>query len=121
MPANAFRVRVVLGDQSLIADTHLFGGPVNVIPYHNADGVTDVDGNPVERGDAVIATYFPPGEIGIGVKRHRPSHRTLELGGDGGQMKEHFKLQDTHIEIVVGVASLGEPPHHRCRSQCQCA
>jgi len=107
---DAFRVRVDLGEHQLVADTHLFGVPVNVIPYHNDDGVTDVDGNPVERGDAVIAQYFPPGAIGIGVKHHRPEHRILSLdGADPTTMKEHFKLQDTHIEVVVGVERDGEP------------
>ncbi len=107
---DAFRVRVDLGEHQLVADTHLFGVPVNVIPYHNDDGVTDADGQPIARGDAIIAGYFPPGEIGIGVKHHRPEHRVLSLAGaDPTTMKEHFKLQDTHIEVVVGVERDGEP------------
>ncbi|RLB56582.1 MAG: hypothetical protein DRJ42_02845 [Deltaproteobacteria bacterium] len=106
---DAYRVTVRLGDQTLVADTHLFGTDVNVIPYADGDNVADVDGNNVERGDAVIAQYFPPGEIGIAVKHHRPEHRELTLGGPGDDMKEHFKLQDTHIEIVVGVERDGQP------------
>jgi hypothetical protein len=107
---DLMRVTVALGDQRIPADTHLFGQPVTVIPYHNADNVTDADGNAVLRGDAVIAEYFPPGEIGIAVKHHRPEHRTLLLeGGSPDAMKENFKLQDTHIEIVVGVEREGAP------------
>jgi hypothetical protein len=107
---DLMRVTVALGDQRIPADTHLFGQPVHVIPYHNADNVTDADGNAVARGDAVIAEYFAPGEIGIAVKHHRPEHRTLLLeGGSPDSMKENFKLQDTHIEIVVGVDREGAP------------
>lgn len=108
---DAFRVLVVLGDKQIVADTHLFGTDVRVIPYHNDDNGTDADGNPVGRGDAVLAQYFEPGEIGIAVKHHRPEHRVLDLGmgADPNSMKEHFKLQDTHIELVVGVERDGEP------------
>src|SRR5262245_59132665 len=52
----------------------------------------------------MIAEEFPPGAVGFAVKHHRPEHRTLAMDdSDTGTMKEHFKLQDTHIEIVVGV------------------
>src|SRR5690606_7358115 len=74
---DAHRVTVKIGDQTLVADTHLFGDELRVIPYHNDDNIQDVDGNTIARGDAVIAAYFPPGEIGIGIKHHRPSHRVL--------------------------------------------
>ena len=107
---DAFRVLVVLGEHRVVADTHLFGSAVRVIPYHNDDGVTDADGAPVERGDAALAEYFEPGDIGIAVKHHRTEHRVLDLGStDPGDMKEHFKLQDTHIELVVGVERDGAP------------
>lgn len=101
---DLFRVRVIAGPRTLIADTHLFGDAVNIIPYSDDDGITDAAGNQVAYGDAVIAQYFPPGEVGIAVKHHRPAHRTLALaGGPASAMKEHMKLQDTHIELVVGV------------------
>jgi hypothetical protein len=107
---DAYRVRVELGDQRLVADTHLFGTDVNVIPYDDGDNAVDVDGRLIGAGDAVIARYFPPGEIGIAVKHHRPEHRVLSLsGGSADDMKEDFKLQDTHIEIVVGVERNGRP------------
>ena len=107
---DAYRITVMVGDQPLVADTHLFGGPVNIIPYSDTDNVTDAAGNQIERGDEVIAAYFPPGEIGIGVRHHRPEHRMLRLdGADATTMKEHFKFQDTHIEIVVGVTRDGRP------------
>ncbi|MEM6292832.1 MAG: PPC domain-containing protein [Myxococcota bacterium] len=107
---DAFSVEVVLGDEGIIADTHLFGSDVVVIPYDNSDAAVDVDGRDVGAGDAVIAEYFPRGEIGIAVKHHRPEYRYLNLGeADAAQMKEDFKLQDTHIELVVGVERNGRP------------
>jgi|GEM_PF-589272 len=107
---DAFRVEVNLGGQAIVADTHLFGSDVVVIPYDNSDNATDVDGEPVGRGDAVIAEYYPRGEIGIAVKHHRPEYRFLNLAeANAAQMKEDFKLQDTHIEIVVGVERNGQP------------
>ncbi len=107
---DAYRVFVNLGDAQFIASTHLFGTGVNVIPYDDGDSAVDVDGNPVGAGDAVIGQYFPPGEIGIAVKHHRPEHRELNLDTSSTDaLKEDFKLQDTHIEIVVGVERNGEP------------
>ncbi|MEM9195617.1 MAG: hypothetical protein AAGF12_41000, partial [Myxococcota bacterium] len=103
-PAELMRVRVQLGDQTVWADTHMFGDELYVIPYHNDDNVQDAEGNSIARGDAAIAEHFQPGDIGIAVKHHRNEFRTLVLeGGDPDTMKEHFKLQDTHIGIVVGV------------------
>ena len=106
-----FTVQVVLNEGlQFAAPTHLFGVPVNVIPYSNEDNVTDAEGQPVERGDDIIAEIFPPGEVGFAVKHHRPEHRLLEaFGGSPSDMKEHLKLQDTHIEIVVGVMRDGQP------------
>ncbi len=110
-PEDVFTVLVDLGGGTVFkAPTHLFGVPVNVIPYSDEDGVTDAAGNQVPRGDAVIAKYFSKGEVGYAVKHHRPEYRTLKLeGADPGRMKEHFKLQDTHIEIVIGVERDGQP------------
>ncbi len=107
---DAYRVNVRVGDRTITAGTHLFGDTVNVIPYHNDDAIEDVDGNRIARGDGVLAQYFAPGEIGIAVKHHRPDHRTLDInGGDSYGMKENFKLQDTHVELVVGVERDGQP------------
>ena len=101
---DLMRIAVTVGPRTIIADTHLFGVPVNVIPYDDTDNATDAAGTLVGRGDGVIAQYFAPGEFGIAVKHHRPQYRSLALdNGDPDAMKEHFKLQDTHIEIVVGV------------------
>lgn len=92
------------------APTHLFGAPVNVIPYSNEDGVTDADGEEVPRGDEMIAKIFPPGRIGFAIKHHRPEYRELSaLGSSPSAMKEHLKLQDTHIELVIGVERDGKP------------
>ena len=118
--ADAYRVHVQVGPANIVAPTHIFDAngdglfddaDINVIPYHNSDGVTDADGNPVARGDGVIAQYFLPGEIGFAIKHHRPQYRTLALtpGAGAGALKEHMKLQDTHIELVVGVMRDGQP------------
>lgn len=108
---DLFSVLVILSEEvQLMAPTHLFGVPVNVIPYSNDDNVSDASGKHVPKGDEMIAEYFAPGEIGFAIKHHRPSHRKLEAVGDNpNQMKEHLKLQDTHIGIVVGVYRNGKP------------
>lgn len=131
---DAFRVAVKVGPQTVVADTHLFGadGHRNVIaiPYHDLDATgtlspaelateipnladapspVDAAGNPIARGDAELARYFAPGEIGYAIKHHRQEHRVLQMQGAGPEMKENFKLQDTHIELVVGVTRDGAP------------
>ncbi len=103
--ADAFRVRIKAERHELVADTHLFG-PVNIIPFSDSDGQSDVDGRVLERGDTVLAQYFRPGDIGIGVMHHRAEHRTINFNDEGldeDTLKEHFKFQDSHIEILVGV------------------
>lgn len=93
------------------APTHLFGGPVIPMPYHDDDGahVVDATGKVVQQGDRELAHFFPPGEIGYAIKHHRPEHRVLDFGalaaagGSADALKEDLKLQDTHIELVVGV------------------
>ena len=106
---DAFSVHMNLGQVEFTAPTHLFGGPVNVIPYADKDGLTDAAGEPFERRDAIIAKVFEPGDVGYAIKHHRPAHRTIEMGGSASSMKEDMKLQDTHIEIVVGVERDGQP------------
>jgi hypothetical protein len=94
--------------QKIVAPTHLFGKKMRVIPY--ADGITaqDAKGNQV-RGGQEISRYIRNGDVAYMIKHHRPEHRVLEVAGDGGaDMKEHFKLQDTHIGIVVGVKINGK-------------
>lgn len=93
------------------APTHLFGGPVVPIPYHDDDGahVVDANGDVVQQGDRELAKFFPPGAIGYAIKHHRPEHRVIDFnalagaGGSADAIKEDLKLQDTHIELVVGV------------------
>ncbi|MBX3131135.1 MAG: hypothetical protein KF718_30730 [Polyangiaceae bacterium] len=106
---DAYTVLVDLGDVKFPAPTHLFGAPVNVIPYSNDDNVVDAAGVTHARGDFVIAQAFPPGVIGISVKNHRPEHRTLSPQDIQSNIKEQVKLQDTHIQIVVGVERDGQP------------
>ncbi len=108
-PEEAFSVAVKVGDKTLPAPTHLFGQSVNVIPYSNDDNNRTATGGVLTRGDSIIAQVFKPGELGIAVKHHRSEHPTLDLNtSNASSMKEHFKLQDTHIEIVVGVERDGK-------------
>jgi hypothetical protein len=106
---DAYTIRIKLGEHNVDAPTHLFGAAVNVIPYSNTDGQADASGAILERGDQVIAKYFPAGTVGFEIKHHRPEFRDLSLETAGPEMKEHFKLQDTHIGIVVGVERDGKP------------
>jgi hypothetical protein len=108
---EAFMVQMRLGEgKSFDARTHLFGDKVNIIPYGDGDEVPDAAGR-THRGDEVVAHYFPPGEIGYAIKHHRPMYRVL--GGTTEvapkEAKEEIKLQDTHIEIVMGVRRNGRP------------
>lgn len=102
--AAAYTAQVTIGGKTIPAPTHLFGENVNVIPYSNEDRVKTADGRSLARGDSIIAKVYEPGQVGIAVKHHRSEHPTLDLDtADAARMKEHFKLQDTHIEVVVGV------------------
>lgn len=93
------------------APTHLFGGPVVPVPYHDDDGphVVDAKGQIIFQGDRELARFFAPDDIGYAIKHHRPESRVLDFGqlaGNGATadaLKEDLKLQDTHIELVVGV------------------
>ncbi len=106
----AYSVLITAGDKTIPAPTHLFGESVNVIAYSNDDGTKSADGETFARGDQEIAKVFKKGQLGIGLKHHRSEFPTLDLNtADASAMKEHFKLQDTHIEIVVGVERDGEP------------
>ena len=106
---DAFVVIMKMGEIQYPAPTHHFGVEVNVIPYANEDKVNDADGNMISRGDVEIAKAFPAGWVGYAVKHHRPEYRSLDVQAVGDAMKEHFKLQDTHIELVVGVTRGGVP------------
>lgn len=106
---DAYTVLVDLGQAKFPAPTHLFGAPVNVIPYSNDDNVADAEGKIHERGDSVIAQAFPQGMVGYAIKHHRPEHRTMSPADIQASLKEQVKLQDTHIQIVVGVNRDGKP------------
>jgi hypothetical protein len=103
-------VKVKAGEITVPAPTHLFGAEVNIVAYSNDDGVKAADGTLFERGDSEIAKVFKRGQVGIAVKNHRAKLDVLDLSStDPTAMKEHFKLQDTHIGIVVGVERDGQP------------
>ncbi len=107
---DAFTVKVKVGTTIIPAPTHLFGETVNVIPYSNEDNVRTAENRVFKRGDSVIAQVFKKGQLGIAVKHHRSQFPELDLAtGSKAELKEHLKLQDTHIEIVVGVERDGKP------------
>lgn len=107
---DAYTVKVTAGDKVIPAPTHLFGEAVNVIPYSNRDGDPSAEGEVFERGDQEIAKVYKKGQLGIAVKHHRSEHPALDFNtAQADSMKEDFKLQDTHIEIVVGVERDGKP------------
>jgi hypothetical protein len=132
---EAFTLQMQLGaGRTYNVGSHLFGPKFIPIPYADEEPALDAAGNQ-HRGDEAVARYFPPGEIGFALKHHRPFHRVLrmetelntnlpgsELAGkplpaaltldrepDLGMAKEEIKLQDTHIEIVMGVVRDGQP------------
>ncbi len=105
---DAFMVQVELGPAQFAAPTHLFGGPVNIIPYSNDDNVQDASGATWERGDQAIAKAYGPGTIGFVIKHRRPANRTLNPQNLQSDFKEHAKLQDRHIGIVVGIERDGQ-------------
>ena len=107
---DAFTVRVILGDKySIEVPTHLFGDKTVIIPYADEDNIIDASGNPIERGDSEIAKYYLPGEIGYAIKHHRPAHRILAPENASPEINEDIKLQDTHIEMVIGVERDSQP------------
>lgn len=89
--------------------THLFGDTLRIIPYDERDNATDADGRQIGRGDSIMADYFSPGSVGFAIKHHRPQHRTLDKDLSEKLMKDHLKLQDTHIGLVIGVEHEGHP------------
>ena len=108
-PEDAFSVIVDLGNGKKIrANTHMFTKQVNVIPYANPNVERSEAAQADGRGDSVIAQYIAPGEVGFMIKHHRPAHRSFAIGGGGPDMKENFKLQDTHVGIIVGVDREGK-------------
>ncbi len=103
---DAFTVKVDLGDKRQFdAPTHLFGDQIIILPYADEIGepVKDADGRRIDRGDGVIATVFPPNEIGYAIKHHRLANRLLTPQMAENDLGEQIKLQDTHIELVIGV------------------
>ncbi len=111
---DAYQVEMKLkGGKSLIAKTHMFGTQkVTLVPYANDDETKMPGTETPVRGDLAIAQVFAPGQVGYAIKHHRTEHRVLDLSseaGPSGDMKENFKLNDTHIELVVGVMRDGQP------------
>ena len=52
---QAFSVQMDLGEVSFTAPTHLFGGPVNIIPYADEDALSDAAGRFFPHRDEIIA------------------------------------------------------------------
>jgi hypothetical protein len=88
------------------AQTHVFGKKMKITGYGAAEMATDAAGNSLPY-DVEVAKSVKPGDVYIYVKGHRPEHRFIDTrdprAADPNAMKEHFKLQNTHISIAVGV------------------
>ena len=92
---------------SLKARTHLLGKKMRIVGYGATDSATDAAGNS-RPYDVEVAKVVKPGEVALYIKGHRPEYRTLDTTQvDPANMKEHFKLQDTHIGIAVGIKRNG--------------
>ncbi len=90
------------------ARTHVIGKKIKVVGYGATETATDASGNTMAY-DKGLAKMVKPGDLALYVKGHRPEHRTLDTTRvDPANMKEHFKLQDTHIGIAVGVKRNGK-------------
>ena len=107
---DAFSLSVFLSEKEhMEVPTHLFGDVLTIIPYDDGDNAKSSNGNSIGRGDIEISKYYKVGEIGFAIKHHRPNHRSLSPEMLEGDAKEDLKLQDTHIELVVGVEREGSP------------
>lgn len=104
---DLFRVSLDLGDQkSLVADTHLFENqPIRLLPYSDFDSQRrDASGREYPSGDAGLVTEIAEGDVVFAIKHHRSDNRLLSENTPGSELKEHVKLQDTHIQLAIGVA-----------------
>jgi hypothetical protein len=91
------------------AKTHLFKERTRIIPYGDFEDEQTIRGFMVRTGDQEIARYFPPDSIGIAIKHRRPKFRRLSRVSAEEHVKEHLKLQDTHVELIIGVDRDGGP------------
>lgn len=111
--ANAedlFRVTINMGRHGEItADTHLFNNSeFRIIPYCDFDSMSrDAGGHRHSSGDAALTTAIPAGKIAFSIKHHRCQNRLLSQHFDANTTKENLKLQDSHIQMVVGVEDRG--------------
>ncbi len=104
---DLFRVSLDFGQQGqVVADTHLFPTkPVRLLPYSDFDSQRrDASGRQYASGDAALVADIPEGDVLFAIKHHRCNNRYLSKQTPGDELKEHLKLQDTHIQVVIGVA-----------------
>ncbi len=107
---DLFRVSVNMGQHGqFTADTHLFPGqPLRLLPYADFDSLSrDASGRKHPAGDASLAQAIRPGQMAFAIKHHRCEHRALSANSAEHDLKEHIKLQDSHIQIAIGVADRG--------------
>ena len=106
---DAFELEIVYEDRVFEIPTHLFPGPVRVIPFADNDTTRDAAGDSVERGDAELARLVPHGSLLLAVKSHRPMRRRLSVTRFAGAAAEELGLADTHLSVVVGIERNGAP------------
>jgi hypothetical protein len=103
---DLFRVSLQTGpNRQIVADTHLFKDtPLRLLPYSDFDSVSsDATGRQYESADAALNDYIADGDVAIAIKHHRCDHRLLTEKLSNAELKEHIKLQDTHIQLAIGV------------------
>lgn len=107
---DLFRVAVDLGNNGqFTADTHLFKGqPLRLLPYADFDSLSrDASGFKHPGGDAPLAEVITPGQLAFAIKHHRCENRQLNAQAKKKGLKETIKLQDSHIQIAIGVEDRG--------------
>ncbi len=106
---DAFQVEVETSVGHVLAPTHLFGERLVVLPYHDEDGRLDAAGEPVARGDAILAEVFRPGDIGIALRHRRVQRRRLGASLSPPLAQSALQLEDGHLQVVLGVERDGAP------------
>lgn len=104
---DLFRVSLDFGDHGkLSADTHLFSKqPLRLLPYSDFDSQRrDASGRQHVSGDSALCEHITEGDVVFAIKHHRCDNRLLSETTPASELKEHLKLQDTHIQIAIGVS-----------------
>lgn len=103
---DLFRVSLKAGaNKQIVADTHLFvDQALRILPYSDFDSIRrDAAGREYDSADAALSEFIHEGDVVFAIKHHRCDHRALTESLSKDELKEHLKLQDTHIQLAIGV------------------